>query len=150
MQKTAIPIPYEKINQICQVYRVRELSLFGSVLTESFADGSDVDFLVEFKPRAQIGLLALARCSGSFRSLLTVLSIWFLKRVCDHNCVTLFYPRRESFMRPDALFLADMIESADAIQHFLSKKTRKQFLKDESSDPTFLETACLSRDESRH
>jgi predicted nucleotidyltransferase len=39
------------INQIinlCKQHKVRELYLFGSVLTDRFNDESDIDFLVEF------------------------------------------------------------------------------------------------------
>lgn len=61
MQKPAIEIPTERIVEICRVYQVRELALFGSVLSDNFGPDSDVDFLVEFKPQTSIGFLALAR-----------------------------------------------------------------------------------------
>ncbi len=56
-----IDIPFELIREICQRYQVGELTLFGSVLRKDFRNDSDVDVLVEFKPDAQIGFLALLR-----------------------------------------------------------------------------------------
>lgn len=38
----------EAIQVLCEKYRVKELYLFGSVLTERFSDTSDVDVLVQF------------------------------------------------------------------------------------------------------
>lgn len=60
---TAIPIalPIRDIKRICRKNRVRELSLFGSALTARFRPDSDLDFLVEFDPDAQVGFLALAK-----------------------------------------------------------------------------------------
>jgi uncharacterized protein len=38
------------IQEVCKKRHVRNLYLFGSVLTNRFTDKSDVDFLVEFGP----------------------------------------------------------------------------------------------------
>ena len=51
-----IDIPLEKIAGFCRKWKVRELSLFGSVLREDFRDDSDVDILVEFEDDAHVGL----------------------------------------------------------------------------------------------
>ena len=37
-----------QIIRLCKRHKVRELYLFGSVLTDKFNDESDIDFLVEF------------------------------------------------------------------------------------------------------
>ncbi len=37
----------QKIINICQKYRVKSLSIFGSALTEHFNESSDIDFLIE-------------------------------------------------------------------------------------------------------
>jgi predicted nucleotidyltransferase len=37
------------IERICKTHRVRQLDVFGSVLSEDFGDNSDIDFLVEFE-----------------------------------------------------------------------------------------------------
>jgi hypothetical protein len=58
-----------EIATICRRYNVQELSVFGSALGPDFSSGSDVDFLVEFAPGSQIGLLEL----GKFQEELEVL-----------------------------------------------------------------------------
>ena len=55
-----IEIPREKVAEFCRRYRIRKLSLFGSVLREDFQDESDVDVLVEFEPGAKVGLITFA------------------------------------------------------------------------------------------
>ncbi|MHB1842776.1 MAG: nucleotidyltransferase family protein [Sulfobacillus sp.] len=49
-----IPIPDAALTRVCQRYKVRELSLFGSVLRDDFTENSDVDVLVEFEPDAPV------------------------------------------------------------------------------------------------
>jgi predicted nucleotidyltransferase len=40
----------EKVEKLCEKYRVRRLEIFGSAATENFhPDNSDLDFLVEFQ-----------------------------------------------------------------------------------------------------
>ncbi len=53
-----ITFPMTRISALCRRYRVRELSLFGSVLRADFRPDSDVDMLVLFEPEARIGLMA--------------------------------------------------------------------------------------------
>jgi hypothetical protein len=38
----------DQIIILCKQHKVRELYIFGSVLTDRFTDDSDIDFLVEF------------------------------------------------------------------------------------------------------
>jgi predicted nucleotidyltransferase len=49
MSNPRIAIPKEKIVRFCQKNHIAKMSLFGSVLTDQFNAGSDVDFLVEFQ-----------------------------------------------------------------------------------------------------
>lgn len=42
-------IPSEKLAAFCDRWRITELSLFGSVLSEEFSPDSDVDILVTFE-----------------------------------------------------------------------------------------------------
>jgi predicted nucleotidyltransferase len=51
-----IPLPLEEIESLCRKWRIRELSLFGSVLRDDFHPGSDVDVLVAFEPEAHWSL----------------------------------------------------------------------------------------------
>ena len=53
-------LPVERIRALCAEYPIRELAVFGSVLTNSFGEASDVDFLIEFEPEATVGFLTLA------------------------------------------------------------------------------------------
>lgn len=45
-----IPIPQDRIAEFCRRWRVREFSLFGSVLRPDFRSDSDVDVLLAFEP----------------------------------------------------------------------------------------------------
>jgi predicted nucleotidyltransferase len=61
MLDIATELPVEQIAAICRQYHVRELSIFGSALTDRFGPASDLDLLVVFEPDAEIGFLALAK-----------------------------------------------------------------------------------------
>ena len=50
--KVQIEIPQEKVAAFCRKWKVREFSLFGSVLREDFRPESDIDVLVSFEPEA--------------------------------------------------------------------------------------------------
>ena len=45
-----IQLNIDKITELCKKYRVKTLSVFGSILTDRFNDDSDVDILVNFEP----------------------------------------------------------------------------------------------------
>jgi len=51
-----VTIPSDAIAALCGRYKVRRLSLFGSVLRDDFTPASDIDVLVEFEPEARVGL----------------------------------------------------------------------------------------------
>ncbi len=40
----------QKIKTLCRAHKVKELFVFGSILTEKFHSDSDIDFLVSFQP----------------------------------------------------------------------------------------------------
>ncbi len=48
------------LDSLCRRHHIRRLSLFGSGLKGTARDDSDVDLLVEFEPRLEPGLIALA------------------------------------------------------------------------------------------
>jgi predicted nucleotidyltransferase len=50
MGTCAIAIPVDRVEAFCHKWKIREFSLFGSVLREDFSPESDVDVLVEFEP----------------------------------------------------------------------------------------------------
>lgn len=43
-----IELNLQKIFELCRLYKVKSLSVFGSILTDRFSDDSDVDMLVNF------------------------------------------------------------------------------------------------------
>jgi predicted nucleotidyltransferase len=47
-QMMQIAIEYEKIESFCRQWKIQELALFGSVLSDEFRPDSDVDVLVTF------------------------------------------------------------------------------------------------------
>jgi predicted nucleotidyltransferase len=49
-----------RLRDLCQRYRILELSLFGSAAREEMRAGSDIDILVEFLPDAEIDLVDYA------------------------------------------------------------------------------------------
>lgn len=70
MGRSRVHIPQELIADFCRRYRIRKLSLFGSVLREDFDSNSDVDVLVEFEPDERIGLIRLARIESELEGIL--------------------------------------------------------------------------------
>jgi len=48
MGLTNLDLPSDDLRAFCRKWRIRELSLFGSVLRDDFGPESDVDFLVSF------------------------------------------------------------------------------------------------------
>jgi len=60
MAVTQITVPRAGLAEFCRGNGIRKLSLFGSVLTGRFSEGSDVDVLVEFEPTERVGYLRMA------------------------------------------------------------------------------------------
>lgn len=60
MSISHISVPKEQLAAFCSRSGIRRLALFGSVLTDRFAETSDVDVLVEFQPDYRIGHLGVA------------------------------------------------------------------------------------------
>lgn len=52
MKQIKITLPKEKIERFCHKWKVSEMALFGSVLSENFRPDSDIDVLVSFKDNA--------------------------------------------------------------------------------------------------
>jgi hypothetical protein len=60
MKMVRIPLPRKKIAAFCQRWRIREFSLFGSVLQAGFRPDSDIDVIVDFEPGTIHTILDLA------------------------------------------------------------------------------------------
>jgi len=56
MDGIGIRLPTEAIRTFCRKWKIVELALFGSVLTDHFRADSDIDVLVEFEPGYRVGL----------------------------------------------------------------------------------------------
>lgn len=56
MNQVRITVAQEQIEAFCKKWRVREFSLFGSVLRDDFRPDSDVDVLVSFQEHPDISL----------------------------------------------------------------------------------------------
>ena len=50
-----IEVPSEQLAAVCRKYHVRELAVFGSAARGEMREGSDIDLLVEFDPKAKVG-----------------------------------------------------------------------------------------------
>jgi len=70
MRKIAIPIPDLALNDFCLRWKIRELALFGSVLSNAFGPASDVDVMVTFLPEAEWSLLDHIRMEEELTALL--------------------------------------------------------------------------------
>jgi len=56
MRQIQITLPQKKIYDFCLKWKISEMALFGSVLSENFRPDSDIDVLVSFKDDAGWGL----------------------------------------------------------------------------------------------
>jgi uncharacterized protein len=70
MKHRRIKIPEDQLAAFCRKWKIREFSLFGSVLREDFGPGSDVDCLVDFAPDADWTLLDVVRAEQELSALL--------------------------------------------------------------------------------
>lgn len=68
--KARINISKERLSEFCRRHQIQRLSLFGSVLSDEFGPHSDVDVLVEFKPKTRIGLIQLMRLQSELSEIL--------------------------------------------------------------------------------
>jgi predicted nucleotidyltransferase len=62
-------IPEKSLAQFCRKWKVRELALFGSALTDDFGPESDVDLLVDFADDADLSLYDWLEMRGELEAL---------------------------------------------------------------------------------
>jgi predicted nucleotidyltransferase len=60
----------DQVAELCQRYRVKELSVFGSAARGEMRPDSDIDLLVEFQENAGIGLFELWDLNDDLEQLL--------------------------------------------------------------------------------
>jgi hypothetical protein len=70
MSRVSIDIPREAVREFCERWKVRELSLFGSVLRGDFTPESDVDVLVSFDEEAGWSLFDIVHMQDELAALL--------------------------------------------------------------------------------
>lgn len=56
-----LEIPEAPVREFCERYKVKELSIFGSVVKAGFGEDSDVDVLVLFRPDARVGFIEFSK-----------------------------------------------------------------------------------------
>ncbi len=61
MGRTKINIPKEEITEFCKKWNIKELALFGSVLSDYFDKDSDIDVLATFNAESKWSLFDLVR-----------------------------------------------------------------------------------------
>jgi uncharacterized protein len=67
--RAKIEIPQGELREFCRRYRIKQLALFGSVLSDTFRAKSDVDVLVSFQPEARIGFITFSRMQRELSAL---------------------------------------------------------------------------------
>lgn len=70
MNNKNLQVHHETITEFCIKNKIKKLSLFGSVLTDSFNPDSDIDILVEFESGKGPTLLGLARMERELSEIL--------------------------------------------------------------------------------
>lgn len=68
-QQLKIRLPDATLTAFCQHWKIKEMSLFGSVLREDFRPDSDIDVMVSFEEDAGWGLLEFVRMKRELKAL---------------------------------------------------------------------------------
>lgn len=64
-----VEVDRDRLRELCQLYHIRKLSFFGSVLSDALRPDSDIDILVDFEPEHVPGFLKLHTISEEFSKL---------------------------------------------------------------------------------
>lgn len=67
--KNNFEVPKNQLIKLAKKYSLKELALFGSVLTAEFGTGSDIDVLIEFEPSAKASLFDLVEIKEELESI---------------------------------------------------------------------------------
>lgn len=76
MGESNIDIPRTAMEAFCRKWKIKELSLFGSVLRQDFREDSDVDVLVEFERGHGWGLYEVVDMEEELTALFGARSTW--------------------------------------------------------------------------
>ncbi len=69
MVKHGIELDSEAIRDFCRRWKVRELSVFGSILRDDFRPDSDVDFLIEWMDDTEWDLFDLVHMQRNLKKI---------------------------------------------------------------------------------
>ncbi|PKQ28091.1 MAG: nucleotidyltransferase [Candidatus Anoxymicrobium japonicum] len=69
-KKASISVPPQKLAEFARKWKIEEISLFGSVLSDCFTQSSDIDVLVAFKPGSSRSLFDLVRMRDELEEML--------------------------------------------------------------------------------
>src|SRR5947207_11339237 len=70
MVRHAIRFDSPTLREFCQRWRVRELCVFGSILSRRFRPNSDVDLLISFEDKAEWDLMDMVRMREELEAIL--------------------------------------------------------------------------------
>lgn len=79
MTQLQIEIPLEELKAFCSKWKIKEFSVFGSVLREDFGPNSDVDVLITHEETATWSLFDLVDMKTELESLLSRKVDWVTK-----------------------------------------------------------------------
>jgi uncharacterized protein len=80
-----VAIAFDTIATFCDRWQVSELAIFGSILRPEFHANSDVDFLVEFIPTSNWGLLDHAKMQIELEEMLHRKVDLISRRAIEHS-----------------------------------------------------------------
>lgn len=69
LKEIPVKVSEEKISEFCQKWKVKELALFGSVLSERLQEDSDIDVLVNFSEDANHSLFDLVHMQEELKQI---------------------------------------------------------------------------------
>ena len=69
LNKNGVFLDYNEIARLCQKYRVKELSVFGSSIRDDFKEESDVDFLISYLEEMDNTLIDMVRLNNELSEL---------------------------------------------------------------------------------
>jgi hypothetical protein len=68
---TKVPLPMDRVAEICRKWRITRVEVFGSVLRDDWdPDSSDIDLLVTFAPDADVSFFTLVDMEDDFAAAL--------------------------------------------------------------------------------
>lgn len=96
MIESSVQIPRDQIAEFCRRWQIKEIALFGSVLSADFGPESDLDILVSFSAEADWGLLDHLKMEEELAAIFNRKIDLFTKRAVEQSHNRL---RRQEILR---------------------------------------------------